>query len=395
MLTSLFRKAFSDLTDREKGTIVIGKQVRRPDMTSRFTFAPNSAAKRVHSRLFPLLISVGVALLASPLFAQEQLPIGNGNTSLVMTSTGDSTLLWKKPQAGTQSELTLSEARPAEASPAAATVSPLSSPENVQALLSTDSVRAPEATAAASEGQVRLVRYATQGAPGSLAAPVPSLSKPALSAPFPQAPAPNALAPQAPAPNALAPQAPAPLNLGGPLGGEAIPVPRPEAKPTGPNAASAPRGRTDAYVDVCPDPKSLPKIKDLSYKVVPQPGQFPESCPLPNEIYYRKAPTPVTFQWKASCLCHKPLYFEDVQLERYGHTSCPILQPAISRVRFWLTIPVLPYFMGVNPPNECVYELGYYRPGSCAPHMLNPLPLSLRGSLMQAGAVVGAAYLIP
>ena len=148
-------------------------------------------------------------------------------------------------------------------------------------------------------------------------------------------------------------------------------------------------------IDECPDPKSLPKIRELSYKVTMEPGLFPESCPLPDEVYVRKAPTPITFTWKASSLCHKPLYFEDVQLERYGHTCNPLLQPVVSRVRFWLTIPILPYLMGVNPPNECVYELGYYRPGDCAPHMLEPIPLSLRGGLLEAGAVVGVAYLLP
>lgn len=360
-------------------------------MTSRLTFARSTAAIRVRSKLFPLLISVGVVLLASPLFAQEELPIGNGNTSVVMTSTGQSTLLWKKPQGSTaRKELTLSENR-LESVPA----SPLSSPENVEALLSSGSVRAPEATSAASDDRVRLVRYAAQDT-GALSAPVPSLSQPVLTVPAPQNPAPQAAPKITPVPQA-APStqaAPVPLNLGSSLG-EAIPVPNSEKKPRDPNVSSFSRAKAEAYSDKCPDPKSLPKIKDLSYKVVPQPGLFPESCPLPDEVYYRQAPTPITFQWKASCLCHKPLYFEDVQLERYGNTLCPLLQPAISRVRFWLTIPVLPYFMGVNPPNECVYELGYYRPGSCAPHMLNPLPLSLRGGLMQAGAVVGAAYLIP
>lgn len=134
---------------------------------------------------------------------------------------------------------------------------------------------------------------------------------------------------------------------------------------------------------------------DLSYKVTPQPGLFPESCPLPDETYYRKAPTPITFTWKASCVCHKPLYFEDVQLERYGHSRCPLLQPVISGARFWLTIPILPYLMGVYPPNECIYDLGYFRPGSCAPHMLQPLPISLRGGLIEAGVIVGLAAAIP
>ena len=149
------------------------------------------------------------------------------------------------------------------------------------------------------------------------------------------------------------------------------------------------------FEDVCPDPNEMPSIADIPYKVVPSPGAFPENCPLPDEEFRRKAPTPITFTWKASSLCYKPLYFEDVQLERYGHYCHPLLQPFCSRVKFWLTIPVLPYLMGVNPPYECVYDLGYYRPGNCAPSMIEPVPISLRGGLMEAGAVVGLAAVIP
>lgn len=168
--------------------------------------------------------------------------------------------------------------------------------------------------------------------------------------------------------------------------------------PTGAATAQRanPLGGTDApYVDECPDPNDMPSILDVPYKIVPQPGEFPERCPLPDEDYLRKAPTPITFTWKASSLCYKPLYFEDVQLERHGHYCHPLLVPFTSRARFWLTIPVLPYLMGVYPPNECIYDLGHYRPGDCAPNMLQPIPISLRGGLIQAGAVVGAAAIIP
>ena len=58
-------------------------------------------------------------------------------------------------------------------------------------------------------------------------------------------------------------------------------------------------------------------------------------------------------------------------------------------------IAVLPYKMGIHPPNECQYSLGYYRPGNCAPYMLPPIPWSLRGAAAQAGFVTGAAGLIP
>jgi hypothetical protein len=104
---------------------------------------------------------------------------------------------------------------------------------------------------------------------------------------------------------------------------------------------------------------------------------------------------PTTFAWKASGLCHKPLYFEDVHLERYGHSWGPYLQPVISQGHFFLSVPVLPYMMGLCPPRECQYTLGYYRPGSCAPYMLDPLPISIRAALFEAGAWTGAAYLIP
>jgi hypothetical protein len=102
-----------------------------------------------------------------------------------------------------------------------------------------------------------------------------------------------------------------------------------------------------------------------------------------------------TYLWKASALCHKPLYFEDEQLERYGHSFTPCFQPLVSGAHFFTRLPVLPYCMGVEPPCECIYALGHYRPGDCAPYMCNPIPLSCRGALFEAGAVTGAAAAIP
>ena len=90
-----------------------------------------------------------------------------------------------------------------------------------------------------------------------------------------------------------------------------------------------------------------------------------------------------TFAWTAAGTCHNPIYFEDEQLERYGHSWGPVKQTAVSAVKFFATVPLLPYYMGVYPPNECIYDLGQYRPGSCAPYYLDPLPLSVRGALYE------------
>ncbi len=121
----------------------------------------------------------------------------------------------------------------------------------------------------------------------------------------------------------------------------------------------------------------------------------PTECSLGDDKFEQREWLASTMTWKASGACHKPLYFEEVQLERYGHTVGPVLQPAISGAHFFLNIATLPYQMGISPPNECEYALGYYRPGSCAPWLLPPIPLSVRGALMEAGAITGGVFMIP
>jgi hypothetical protein len=149
--------------------------------------------------------------------------------------------------------------------------------------------------------------------------------------------------------------------------------------------------------DPCASVRLTP-INQISYDISASDEMFPKHCPLtvgepPDR--WKHGWAPITFTWKASALCHKPAYFEQVHLERYGHSCGPYLQPVISGAHFFLTVPVLPYKMGLYPPNECIYTLGYYRAGSCAPYMLDPLPLSVRAGLFEAAAWTGAAFLIP
>ena len=113
---------------------------------------------------------------------------------------------------------------------------------------------------------------------------------------------------------------------------------------------------------------------------------------------------PSTMNWTASALCHKPLYFEQVQHERYGHSAGPIRQPFIDGVHFFGSAILLPYQMALDPPWECEYALGYYRPGSCAPYHIPPFPFSplrrhgpsrLRGRRHLRDPVISAKYQVP
>ncbi len=163
---------------------------------------------------------------------------------------------------------------------------------------------------------------------------------------------------------------------------------------TEPNGASLPAEQRLAPLstepaDKCPSPRDLTLIRqitaDIRVKSEDLSGRIglPPECPLGDEPLRPRHWQPTTFAWTAAATCHNPLYFEDEQLERYGHSWGNVRQTTISAIKFFGTAPLLPYYMGVYPPNECIYDLGQYRPGSCAPYYFDPLPLSVRGALYE------------
>lgn len=101
------------------------------------------------------------------------------------------------------------------------------------------------------------------------------------------------------------------------------------------------------------------------------------------------------FRWLPTLLCHRPLYFEEVNLERHGYTTSSCLQPVISGAHFFAVIPALPYKMAVDPPRSCISTLGYYRPGSRAPRRWHGLPLEAGAVTAETAAAAGLILLFP
>lgn len=109
---------------------------------------------------------------------------------------------------------------------------------------------------------------------------------------------------------------------------------------------------------------------------------------------------PSAFAWAAPAVYHRPLLFEQPNLERYGHHHAigkhDVLTPSlVSAAHFFGASPAIPYWMGAYGACEHRYTLGSYRPGSCNPHQLVLPRASLRGVAAQAAATTGMAYLIP
>ncbi|QDU88490.1 hypothetical protein Pla175_18680 [Pirellulimonas nuda] len=127
-------------------------------------------------------------------------------------------------------------------------------------------------------------------------------------------------------------------------------------------------------------------------------GDF--DAPLFDVAYQPARFVPTGFDWVAPSLYHWPLYFEQPNVERYGHYvavrdggNC--LQSAACAAHFFATIPVLPYKLGADPCHERQYVLGCYRPGSCNPHRLIRPELSARGLLYQGIFTTGVVFITP
>lgn len=132
------------------------------------------------------------------------------------------------------------------------------------------------------------------------------------------------------------------------------------------------------------------------------PGRLPANAEIPAQSSIVESPNGFarnwaqsTYTWESPGLFHRPLYFEDVNAERYGNSVCPALQPIASGARFFATVPILPYKMSLERPSEPIYVLGYYRPGDRAPNLGYRPPLRVGPGIVEAGVVAGAILLFP
>lgn len=99
--------------------------------------------------------------------------------------------------------------------------------------------------------------------------------------------------------------------------------------------------------------------------------------------------------WAPSLICHHPLYFQEVMLERHGHDRFGYLQPVASGTRFVGTIFLLPYLKTLKHSCSCEYALGYHRAGSCAPCLKDHIPWDKRAAAVETLSVAGFFWAMP
>jgi hypothetical protein len=147
--------------------------------------------------------------------------------------------------------------------------------------------------------------------------------------------------------------------------------------------------KKDPCQNLCPRPEGCP----------PAPGgrtpDCPKEIPLAEGPYQPPVFAPTAYNWEASNIWYNPLYFEDDQLERYGHAWPFFIQPVVSCAQFTVQAIGLPYQMVLNPPHSVVYPLGHYRPGECAPKLIYQIPWNTHAAIVEAAAITGTIFLFP
>jgi hypothetical protein len=123
--------------------------------------------------------------------------------------------------------------------------------------------------------------------------------------------------------------------------------------------------------------------------------KIPNEKELPKEGSLSRAFGGTDFMWTASNLYHNPLYFEDPELERYGHDH-GFMQPAYSIGKFGLQFVGLPYQMALDPPCRHEYALGWARPQEiCTPRKKSRIPFNAKAAATAAGAYTGLIFIFP
>lgn len=117
--------------------------------------------------------------------------------------------------------------------------------------------------------------------------------------------------------------------------------------------------KTDA---ISSTPEGRPRIGSFS----PKSMQLNGLRNTPDPRYLRHWPANQA-SWASPAFCYKPLYFEQINLERYGiGYSCPT-NALVSGGKFFADATLLPVKLFKTPPHSCECTLGHRRPGDCTP----------------------------
>lgn len=123
--------------------------------------------------------------------------------------------------------------------------------------------------------------------------------------------------------------------------------------------------------------------------------EFPEEPELTKEPYYGR-----DWPMQKRCVepiyvCHKRLYFEEVNAERHAWELAGVFQPVLSAAIFFKDVALLPFHLGTDPCRCYDCSAGKCLPGDPVPYLWYPPELSASGTLVQVGTMAALFAIFP
>jgi hypothetical protein len=150
--------------------------------------------------------------------------------------------------------------------------------------------------------------------------------------------------------------------------------------PIGQLTASGTVGSTPTGTEVIETDRPDHRVPDVEMVMaMPSPDSWPSFQSLPS----------------SSTGWHQPLYFADTNLERYGTSKYPRIQPLCSAAHFSASAIALPYQMATQHPGRTYRYSHPYAAGRYGYYERTLRPLDGQASLVQSAAVLGLIFALP
>ena len=101
------------------------------------------------------------------------------------------------------------------------------------------------------------------------------------------------------------------------------------------------------------------------------------------------------FHWSATCLCHRPLYFEEINAERYGYTVSNFFQPVISAGNSSSRSQPSPTRWPSTDRMTASTPWANTAPAIVPPAAGITFPLKVGAAIVEVGTIAGLNLLIP
>jgi hypothetical protein len=127
---------------------------------------------------------------------------------------------------------------------------------------------------------------------------------------------------------------------------------------------------------------------------IPERVVFPNDPIISTETYQGRQFYPTRMEVAPYYLCHGRLYFQQINVERYGW-DLGVYAPLISGLAFLYDFVTLPYHLATEPCRHFEYNTGWCLPGDPVPLLLYPLHVSPTGFVAEVGTILTLVAVFP